>query len=230
MAELGWTRTDADIPTWDLNPDSSFYVEKWGLSSYAAYHNGTPVGTYGTREEAQAAAETEYLAGVACAPVEIISFGYGHGDPPPAHLTVDLREHFRDPHVDSSFRELTAEDERVGRAVTSTLGIPELIQALTYAVLAFRFSQAPVTLAVGCVGGRHRSAVVATILGQRLRREGIPVNLIHRDMHRPVIKRPAEGGGCTARGIAALRDRGQAALQAAAPAIGAVLDEATDAC
>lgn len=126
-------------------------------------------------------------------PVDVISFGYGHSEPPPAHLTVDLREHFRDPHVDPALRDLTAEDIRVGRAVMGTPGIPELIAAITAAVTAFRVgpTPGPVTVAVGCVGGRHRSAVVATIVSQRLKSEGMQVTLTHRDLHRPVIEHPA---------------------------------------
>lgn len=35
--------------------------------------------------------------------IRIVSFGYGHGyghgNAPDAHLTLDLRTHFRDPHV-----------------------------------------------------------------------------------------------------------------------------------
>jgi len=64
------------------------------------------------------------------APVEIVSFGYLHGPPPTAHLILDLRSHFRDPHVDPGLRELTA--YRSGP------------------------SAGPVTVAVGCAGGRHR--------------------------------------------------------------------------
>lgn len=49
--------------------------------------------------------------------VEIISFGYGHAAPPEAHLILDLRKHFRDPHVNPALRYMTAEDRAVRRAV-----------------------------------------------------------------------------------------------------------------
>jgi hypothetical protein len=42
-----------------------YYVEKWGLGSWAAYHGDVRIGepgSYGTREEAQEAVEHEYLA------------------------------------------------------------------------------------------------------------------------------------------------------------------------
>jgi hypothetical protein len=57
-----WTRVpDADIPTWELAADPDWYVEKWGLGSWAAYHGDQSIGepgTYGDRGEAMDAAET----------------------------------------------------------------------------------------------------------------------------------------------------------------------------
>jgi hypothetical protein len=63
MSDMGWTRTDNPVPAWDLNEDSSYFVEKLGLGSYAAYHNAERIGEpRGTLEEAKTAAEAEYLA------------------------------------------------------------------------------------------------------------------------------------------------------------------------
>ncbi|WP_435837479.1 hypothetical protein [Streptomyces chartreusis] len=39
--------------------------------------------------------------------VEIVSFGYLHAAPPAAHLTIDLRHHFRDQHVSPELRYMT---------------------------------------------------------------------------------------------------------------------------
>jgi RNase adaptor protein for sRNA GlmZ degradation len=124
--------------------------------------------------------------------VEVISFGYGHGGPPPAHLTIDVRAHFRDPHVSPELRYLTAADAPVVEAVMSTPGVPALIDSTTAAVAAFRAAPAPgpVTVAIGCVGGRHRSAAIAAEVARRL---GPAVTLIHRDINRPVINRAAPG-------------------------------------
>lgn len=125
------------------------------------------------------------------APVEIVSFGYGHSPAPAAHMLFDLREHFRDPHVSPALRNLTAADERVVRAVMGTPGVRDLIAGVLMAVEAFRSgpSPAPVTVAVGCAGGRHRSAVIADDLAGKLRALGVPVTLTHRDIGRPVIGR-----------------------------------------
>ncbi|GAA0454079.1 hypothetical protein GCM10009544_16070 [Streptomyces stramineus] len=125
------------------------------------------------------------------ADVVVTSFGFGHGAPPDAQVVLDLRLHFRDPHVDPVLRELTVADRAVRRAVLRTPGIRPLLQATTAQVLAFRDgpSGEVVTVAVGCVGGRHRSATVAHFLARRLHRRGLAVDLVHRDADRPVIRR-----------------------------------------
>lgn len=119
-------------------------------------------------------------------PVQIVSFGYLHGAPPAAHITIDLRTHFRDPHVDPALRELTAHDQTVVDAVLSTPGIVQLIDATVAAVAAFQVgpSAGPVSVAVGCAGGKHRAGVAAEVLADRL-----GANLVHRDLHRPVVYR-----------------------------------------
>jgi RNase adaptor protein for sRNA GlmZ degradation len=125
------------------------------------------------------------------APVRIISFGYGHAGAPDAHLTLDLRHHFLDPHVRPAMRELTAADRLVRRTVLRTPGIKALLTATVRAVQAYDSgpSARDTVVAVGCVGGRHRSAVTADVLARRLRRRGHMVTVEHRDLHRPVIAR-----------------------------------------
>lgn len=124
--------------------------------------------------------------------VEIVSFGYGHGAAPTAHVMYDVREHYRDPHVDPELRYLTAEDSKVFDAVMKTPGIAALVDCIVHTVLAYRSgpTPAPVSIAVGCVGGRHRSAAVAIRVAQILAGGQTPVTLTHRDIARPVIARP----------------------------------------
>jgi UPF0042 nucleotide-binding protein len=129
------------------------------------------------------------------APVTVTSFGYGHRDadgkpvpPPAADVTIDVRAHFRDPHVDPGLRYLTGADGPVIEAVMTTPGVPALIDATVAQVEAFRDAPAPcpVTVAVGCAGGRHRSVVIAAFIAALLPGK---VGLVHRDIHRPVITR-----------------------------------------
>ncbi|BCM66468.1 MULTISPECIES: RapZ C-terminal domain-containing protein [Streptomyces] len=125
------------------------------------------------------------------AAVEIVSFGYLHDAPPTAHLTIDLREHFRDPHVSPELRYMTAHDEPVRAAVLGTPGITDLVAATAGAVTAFASGPSAETVRVadGCAGGRHRAPTFAFALAELLRADGHQVTVTHRDLHRPVVHR-----------------------------------------
>ncbi|MCX4549262.1 RNase adapter RapZ [Streptomyces sp. NBC_01500] len=125
------------------------------------------------------------------ATVEIVSFGYLHGEPPAAHLTIDLRHHFRDPHVSPELRYMTAADEPVRAAVLSTPGIAALLEATVAAVAGFASGPSAGTIVVadGCAGGRHRAPTFAMSLADRLKADGLTVTLTHRDIGEPVIQR-----------------------------------------
>lgn len=123
--------------------------------------------------------------------VTITSFGYLHGAPPAAHLTLDLRHHFRDPHVSPELRHMTAHDVEVRQAVLGTPGIPALAEAISDAVVAYRHGPGgqAVDVAVGCAGGRHRAAVVAEAIQTALADEDVTAAVVHRDLEKPVINR-----------------------------------------
>ncbi|UFR02286.1 ATPase [Streptomyces sp. Go40/10] len=123
--------------------------------------------------------------------VEIVSFGYLHDEPPAAHLTIDLRHHFRDPHVSPELRYMTADDEPVRVAVLGTRGGAALVLATASAVeaLASGPSAGVITVADGCAGGRHRAPVFARALAELLSDAGHDVTVHHRDMDKPVVHR-----------------------------------------
>ncbi|MCG7209893.1 RapZ C-terminal domain-containing protein [Streptomyces arenae] len=123
--------------------------------------------------------------------VEIVSFGYLHDAPPVAHLTIDLRHHFRDPHVSPELRYMTADDAPVRAAVMGTPGIAALVDATATAVAAFASgpSAGAVTVADGCAGGRHRAPTFARALADRLTAAGYTVTVHHRDLDKPVVQR-----------------------------------------
>ncbi|MBD0675455.1 RNase adapter RapZ [Streptomyces sp. CBMA156] len=129
--------------------------------------------------------------------VQITSFGYLHGAPPAAHLTLDLRRHFRDPHLDPALREKTGLDPEVTDTVLSTDGIASLIDGTLTCVRAYGDGPSAtgrtITVAVGCAGGKHRAYVVAHELVRHLLAEGYEVQAVHRDAHRPVVERDASG-------------------------------------
>lgn len=111
-----------------------------------------------------------------------------------AHLSYDLRTHFRDPHVLPELRNMTSRDIAVRETVRRTPGVLDLIYAATAAVRAYRAGpgSGPITIAVGCVDGRHRAPTVCDLLATALTEEvGLQVHLLHRDIDKPVIQRAA---------------------------------------
>lgn len=126
--------------------------------------------------------------------VIIISFGYLHDDPPQgAHITLDLRRHFRDPHVDPALKHLTANDPQVRDAVLGTPGIVPLIEATAAAARAYMSGPSAddndLAIVVGCAGGRHRAATVAAELYGVLALDDYDVSLHHRDLGKAVVER-----------------------------------------
>ncbi|GHA83129.1 RapZ C-terminal domain-containing protein [Streptomyces chryseus] len=122
----------------------------------------------------------------------VVSFGYDHQNgehAPPAHLTLDLRQHFRDPHVQPAMREMTGRDPEVIDTVLSTPGIPALIAATVQAARAFLSgpSAGSLRIAAGCVGGRHRSVVVAATIAAAL--ADLDPTLTHLHIDLPVLAR-----------------------------------------
>lgn len=125
--------------------------------------------------------------------ITITSFGYLHGEAPAAELTLDLRHHFRDPHVSPELRYLTAHDQAVRDAVRSTPGITQLVAATAAAVEAYASGPSaadkPLRVATGCAGGRHRAASVALELADTLTARGYHVRVTHRDLDKAVVER-----------------------------------------
>jgi hypothetical protein len=140
--------------------------------SFGFLHDGPP--GYGERRDLEEAGEREEL--------------------PRADVVADLREHFRDPHAVDGLRELTADDPRVTAAVLATPGVTTVISGLCATARGYLAGGRPVTIAVGCAGGRHRSAAVAAAVARRLEADGVPAAVVHRDIRRPVVRRGREPG------------------------------------
>jgi RNase adaptor protein for sRNA GlmZ degradation len=124
--------------------------------------------------------------------VLIISFGYLHGPPPEAHITIDLRDLFRDPHVDPAMREMTGLDKAVIDNVLVQPGAVAFVGNLISMVTSLETWCSPFTVAFGCVGGRHRSVVFANQLRQYVMVYGRGHAVVeHRDIDKPVVYREA---------------------------------------
>lgn len=124
------------------------------------------------------------------ATITVTSFGFGHAAPPEADLTFDARRRLRDPHVDPAMRQLTGHDEIVRNRVLGTPGAETLaLNLVATAWDLYRYTGQPVTIAVGCAGGRHRSVVLAELVAAELRGYGIATTVTHRDVDKPVLTR-----------------------------------------
>jgi UPF0042 nucleotide-binding protein len=124
----------------------------------------------------------------------ITSFGYGHATAPAADMVFDVRTAFRDPHVDPALRHRTARDQEVAATVLATPGVRPLIASMAASALAYATGPgsetgAEVTIAVGCVGGRHRAPTIAATLADVLLAMALDVDLVHRDIDRRVLTR-----------------------------------------
>lgn len=128
------------------------------------------------------------------ADVTITSFGWLHGTPPTAHVVIDVRHHFRDPHARPELRYLDATDSRVYAAVLDTPGAWDLALAAAGTIAAFLAgpTPGPVSVAVGCAGGRHRAPSIAIAMSRALADVwGVTASVRHRDITRPVVERAA---------------------------------------
>ncbi|GAB3680178.1 RNase adapter RapZ [Actinocorallia lasiicapitis] len=118
----------------------------------------------------------------------VVSFGYKYGLPVDADLVVDCR-FLPNPHWVPELRPQNGRDASVRDYVLSQRGAKEFLDAYTEVLRLLtagyeREGKHYVTLAVGCTGGKHRSVAMAEQLGQRLRDEGIDVQVAHRDLGR----------------------------------------------
>ncbi|MER5622524.1 RNase adapter RapZ [Streptosporangium sp. NPDC002544] len=122
--------------------------------------------------------------------VQITSFGYGHSEQPTADLTIDARRNLRNPHHDPAMRTLTGLDRTVREHVLATPGASALVGYAVACTAALAAATGrDVTVATGCVGGRHRSVALAEEIAAGLRSDhGMHVTVTHRDVAKPVIQ------------------------------------------
>lgn len=129
--------------------------------------------------------------------ISVVSFGYKHGIVLDADLVFDVR-FVNNPFYVPTLRKLTGLDAPLKDYV---LQFPETEQFLTKTMdllsflipLYIREGKRTLTVALGCTGGRHRSVVMAEMLGAKLSERYQGVNVSHRD--RRYWKDSAQKGG-----------------------------------
>lgn len=129
--------------------------------------------------------------------ISVMSFGYKHGIVLDADLVFDVR-FVNNPFYVPALSKLTGLDAPLKEYV---LQFPETEQFLTKTMdllsflipLYIREGKRTLTVALGCTGGRHRSVVMAEMLGAKLSERYQGVNVSHRD--RRYWKDSAQKGG-----------------------------------
>ena len=128
--------------------------------------------------------------------VLITTFGTLHGPAPDEGdaLTIDLSNALRNPHDDPEMRYRNGLDPVVRHHVLTTPGADRVvalnvdrIRALV-TVHTLQVQPLLTRVHIACRGGRHRSVAVAEEIARELRREGIGVEVHHRDIDRPVVE------------------------------------------
>jgi len=128
-------------------------------------------------------------------PIATYSFGYLHPWPegverPSDEDTYDLREKLADPaHVPTgAMLDMTGLDPEVEGFVFRTEGASELFSEIADNACD-KAMEAPVAVAIGCAGGRHRSVAVAAVMRGYLALLGYEVSVHHLHVHLPRVIR-----------------------------------------
>ena len=105
---------------------------------------------------------------------------------PISDLVFDVRA-LPNPHWHNDLRPFTGRDEKVaeflrGHPESGAL-LDDIFNYLTRWLPVYAANdRSYVTVAIGCTGGRHRSVYITEQLAQRLRDDGIPLNVRHREL------------------------------------------------
>ena len=116
----------------------------------------------------------------------ICSFGYKRGVPVDADIVLDMR-FAENPYYVPELRKLSGLDQPV---IDFLKDKPLMEDVLDLAVKLVKDTMPQfelqgknlLRLCFGCTGGRHRSVYAAETVAQRLRADGIPVRVYHRDL------------------------------------------------
>jgi len=118
--------------------------------------------------------------------VVVVSFGYKFGIPLDADMVLDTR-FLPNPFYVENLRNKTGKSHDVRayvlKAYETNRFRDELFRFVDYLMPNFvEEGKSYVTIAIGCTGGKHRSVVLAEVLGSHLREQKFKVQVNHRDI------------------------------------------------
>jgi len=120
--------------------------------------------------------------------VTVLSFGFKNGIPLDADMIFDVR-FLPNPHWVPELRPQTGLSAPVSAYVLGQPGAAPFLDSLEqvletvsqgYLHEGKRFA----TIGIGCTGGKHRSTAISEELARRLRADGLPTTVLHRDLGR----------------------------------------------
>jgi len=119
--------------------------------------------------------------------VSLVSFGFKNGIPHNSELVFDVR-FLPNPYFVSALKEKTGNDPSVAQYMLKQPETGEILgrihDMLEYLLPKYtREGKKYLTISTGCAGGRLRCVLMANDWKNHLKKKGLKVNLIHRDLH-----------------------------------------------
>jgi len=119
--------------------------------------------------------------------IQTLSFGFKYGLPLEADLVMDVR-FLPNPYFVEELRNLDGCSPEVESWVLQSRMAREFIDAYTQLMLPLiplyiQEGKRYLTIAVGCTGGKHRSVVLANLIGKELQKNHYLATVFHRDIH-----------------------------------------------
>jgi len=120
--------------------------------------------------------------------VSMLSFGDRYGVPAEVDMVFDVR-FLANPNYVPRLKQRTGNHtnviEYVMKSPTSRRFVEKIEDLLDFLLPEFKKEgKSYLTLAFGCTGGRHRSVVLANLLGKHLKDKGFDTTVSHRDIRR----------------------------------------------
>lgn len=118
--------------------------------------------------------------------VTLMSFGFKYGVPSDADIIMDVR-FLKNPHWEPNLKEKTGMDKDVGEYIEKDEIYADFIENFETLIkpLLPRYAyegKKYLTIAIGCMGGRHRSVYTVEKIAKWLRETGSLTHIEHRDI------------------------------------------------